>query len=171
MGLLDSRCLSQTCWRCFCSWPAYVRLCPPGHQSDWGRQWRPSRCRQTSPCTQSHGTLSLQQHNSIHLTTLVCLHRVKQCSRWSFVTLQGRGSAIRSPVAGSSLTNSLSSSLVSSQRSQGNLNFSFVKVFIRDACGNTKRVNRANLLSHLLLPNVVHYIGCETSSLFVDVFS
>lgn len=36
---------------------------------------------------------------------------------------------MRSPVAGSSLTTSLSSSLVSSQRLQGNLYFSFVNVF------------------------------------------
>lgn len=48
------------------------------------------------------------------------------------VFVRGRGSGTTSPVAGSSRTTSLSSSFVSSQRSQGNLYVSFVNVFMTD---------------------------------------
>jgi len=56
------------------------------------------------------------------------------CSWWRpGLYTPGSGSATESPVALSSLTTSLSSSFVSSQRSQGNLYFSFVNVFIKVA--------------------------------------
>lgn len=42
--------LSQTCWRCFCSWPAIDLQCPPGPQSGLEKQMHLCHCRLQSLC-------------------------------------------------------------------------------------------------------------------------
>lgn len=81
--------------------------------------------------------------------------------------VRGSGSGTISPQAGSSLTTSLSSSFVSSQRSHGKLYFSFVKVFIRVAwfgkqkVGITRRVKINQLTNATLIAHPTEVPPCE----------
>lgn len=104
--------------------------------------WSPIRLRKTDASVPLPLTVPVQtvilylmtaenhiiQSNCIFLSILLDVY-----GEYKWMYLLGSGSAISSPVAGSSLTTSLSSSLVSSHRSQGNAYFSFVNVFIRVA--------------------------------------
>lgn len=97
---------------------------------------------------------------------IMCLHMTTLCKsqfqnmHLGFIEqhehfLQGSGSSMMAPVAGSSLMISLSSSFTSSQRPHWNEYFSIVRVFSKVTCGKSQ----PQVTGTSSLPSPAHYPG------------